>query len=477
MQPASQPATRAHALSHALEPGFSLAALRALLSDRRVALLWDLDNVDFFAPASSAPLQLRRMQELVAAAGGRLAMCRAYANHDTAARLRGVLPLLERWGLMEVVLVPVRADAADMRLVQDAMAFAAGGAATAVAASRSSYEDSSSGSGSEGGSTWGGREGRSSGSGRVERNSSGTDAMAGGSGTDAVAGGKGADAVAGGSGTDAMAGGSGTDAVAGGSGTDAVAGGKGAEDAGLLPAVLCVSQDTDFAEPLRHLSERGVVTIAVSPHEPRRRTHAAMEPATYFRRLPLPSACCAAVQWRAQPPAPVSAAEAHWLAARLQAQAQAQPGAQAQAQPGVQAQAQPGAQAQVQPGAQAQALTQAQARKMPPHAIGGLQETQPQPANRSGTGSAVGLAAAQANLLAAGPPKLQALVELPVVQDGSRLGGARGEPCAEQEAVGGPADADAPASLPRGLVEFVREGHPCPGVATRLWLNPAFTGS
>lgn len=68
----------------------------------------------------------------------------AAAAAATAARA-GVLPLLERWRLMEVALVPVRADAADMRLVQDAMAFAdtaaAGGSSNS---SNSSYEDSGS---------------------------------------------------------------------------------------------------------------------------------------------------------------------------------------------------------------------------------------------------------------------------------------------------------------------------------------------
>ncbi|GIL44371.1 hypothetical protein Vafri_1866 [Volvox africanus] len=81
---------------------------------------------------------------------------------------------------------------------------------------------------------------------------------------------------------------------------------------GLEPAVLCVSQDTDFAEPLRYLSERGVRTVAVSPHDPRRRTHAAMEPGTYFRRLPLPNACWAALKWEPVV-TPVTDSEASWL--------------------------------------------------------------------------------------------------------------------------------------------------------------------
>eukprot|EP00198_Chlamydomonas_reinhardtii_P011471 XP_001700808.1 predicted protein [Chlamydomonas reinhardtii] len=263
------------------DAGVDIAALRALLSNRRVALLWDLDNVDFFAPASSAPLQLRRMQELVAAAGGRLALCRAYANYDTAQRLRGVLPLLERWRLMEVALVP----------------------------------------------------------------------------------------------------------------------------------------DTDFAAPLRHLSERGVVTIAVSPHEPRRRTHAAMEPATHFRRLPLPSACWAALQWRAQPPAPVSAAEAAWLAERLQPP------------PTMMASTQP-------PHAPLQQMQQAEAAVVEARQVPG------------GWG------------------------------DGTDLSAARSMACPQQEPeAAAPAPKGAAAAVPRGLVEFAREGHPCPGAATRLWLNPAFPGT
>ncbi|GIL91712.1 hypothetical protein Vretifemale_19300 [Volvox reticuliferus] len=80
----------------------------------------------------------------------------------------------------------------------------------------------------------------------------------------------------------------------------------------LEPAVLCVSQDTDFAQPLRYLSERGVRTVSVSPHNSRRRTHAAMEPGTYFRRLPLPSACWAALKWESVA-TPVTDTEASWL--------------------------------------------------------------------------------------------------------------------------------------------------------------------
>ncbi|KXZ47915.1 hypothetical protein GPECTOR_32g528 [Gonium pectorale] len=154
-------------LPYVLMPG-AVSALRDLLAGRRVALLWDLDNVDFFAPAHTAPLQLQRIKALIAAAGAEeLALCRAYANTDTARRLAAVLPVLERCGLLAVERVAPRPDAADVAMVQDAVEFGA--------------------------------------------------------------------------------------------------------THGSLGAVLCVSQDSDFASPMRYLSERGIITVAISPQTPRRK--------------------------------------------------------------------------------------------------------------------------------------------------------------------------------------------------------------
>ena len=146
-------------------------------------------------------------------------------------------------------------------------------------------------------------------------------------------------------------------------------------------------------------------------------THAAMEPATHFRRLPLPSACWAALQWRAQPPAPVSAAEAAWLAERLQPP------------PTMMASTQP-------PHAPLQQMQQAEAAVVEARQVPG------------GWG------------------------------DGTDLSAARSMACPQQEPeAAAPAPKGAAAAVPRGLVEFAREGHPCPGAATRLWLNPAFPGT
>ncbi|EFJ44664.1 hypothetical protein VOLCADRAFT_106325 [Volvox carteri f. nagariensis] len=63
------------------------AQLRSILQDRRAALFWDLDNVDFFKPACSAPLQVHRLRTLVTEAGAQLLSCRAYGNTDTVRRL------------------------------------------------------------------------------------------------------------------------------------------------------------------------------------------------------------------------------------------------------------------------------------------------------------------------------------------------------------------------------------------------------
>ncbi|KAG2441091.1 hypothetical protein HXX76_003943 [Chlamydomonas incerta] len=286
---------------------------------------------------------------------------------------------------MDVALVPVRADAADMRLVQDAMAFAS--AATTTSCSSCSYEDTSSGSDADSGSS--SRDGGSWSS------TAGELRACGGEPDEAPV------------------------------------------PDGLLPAVLCVSQDTDFAAPLRHLSERGVVTIAVSPHEPRRRTHAAMEPATYFRRLPLPSACWAALQWRAQPPAPVSAAEAAWLAARLQPP------------------------------------MPLPLPEHPPHApLCHPQQQQQQQQRRQQQQPENGLMNTSAEMLGRTPAEPAALGA-----EALSCSTACMEQAQEQVPEAGKPTAEGAGALPRGLVEFAREGHPCPGAATRLWLNLAFSGT
>ncbi|KAG2484908.1 hypothetical protein HYH03_016294 [Edaphochlamys debaryana] len=230
----------------------STAALTALLRGRRVALLWDVDNVDFWAPRDSAPLQLRRLRNLVERCGGRVEMCRTYGNQATARRLAGVLPLLPRCGLARAVVVAVRPDAADMELAADAEAFALG---------------SGCGSASESGS----------------RSGSGS-----------------ADPCAATAADDSRRTAAGAAAAAG-------PGGPGGA------AVVVVSQDTDFALPLRRLSEAGVATLVLSPHRPTHKTHVIMEPATYFRRLPLPAACCMALKWEPLPAA-LTAEETAWAA-------------------------------------------------------------------------------------------------------------------------------------------------------------------
>jgi hypothetical protein len=177
----------------------------------------------------------------------------------------------------------------------------------------------------------------------------------------------------------------------------------------------------------------------------RTQTHAAMEPASYFRRLPLPSASCAALQWRSAPPAPVSAAEAQWLASRLQQQAGEQ------------------VQVQVQP--------QQMVGEPPSHDTTGLRGPQQQLSNGSGFESPVG----STGTLAVGIEELQRVGAAPMLQDGTGHVGAWEVPRAEQGTARWAAGAGRGTPLPRGLEEFVREGHPCPGSATRLWLNPAFS--
>ncbi|GFR47238.1 hypothetical protein Agub_g8922 [Astrephomene gubernaculifera] len=342
-----------------LQPPGAAAALQTLLQGRPVALLWDLDNVAFFAPATSAPLQLYRMRTLISEAGGRLLACRGYANEDTADRFAGVLPLLEQAGLMAVRRVPVRRDAADVRLVEDAMAFAA------------------------------------------------THGSAG-------------------------------------------------------AAIVCVSQDTDFAQPLRHLSERGIRTLVASPHAPRRRTHAVMQPATYFARLPLPLACWAALKWEPLP-APVTAAEVEGLA-------------------GAARQAAAAAAANAAAAAAANAGTVAASGSLG----AGVPVTETNGAADRITGSTEAVAAAAERLPTTstpakdsnkGPKVLRhgngmanSMGDIPlrtgVVDDGAVAGSVRLESVALSGLLQQP-----PGSL---AVYGMGGGLQCPGTATRLWLNPAF---
>ncbi|GIL44372.1 hypothetical protein Vafri_1866 [Volvox africanus] len=80
-----------------LQPPGSGETLRNLLWNRRTAIFWDLDNVDFFAPSYSAPLQVRRLRALVDEAGAQLVVCRAYGNTDTVRRLAGRIVKV-KWG-------------------------------------------------------------------------------------------------------------------------------------------------------------------------------------------------------------------------------------------------------------------------------------------------------------------------------------------------------------------------------------------
>ncbi|GLC33294.1 hypothetical protein PLESTB_000349700 [Pleodorina starrii] len=360
-----------------LLPSGSDAAFRGLLAGRRTAILWDLDNVDFFAPACSAPLQVRRLRALVTAAGGRLVLCRAYGNTDTVRRLAGILPLLEGCGLLGVEPVAVRRDAADLRLVEDAMEFAEAEAAEAAEAVTHGSVDG--------------------------------------------------------------------------------------------PALLCVSQDTDFAAPLRYLSERGVRTVAVSPHDPRRRTHAAMEPATYFRRLPLPTSCWAALKW--EPLAtPVTATEADWLQMLLASvqEPDASPGCRSGT--GDVASALTGDMEWLSDGGKAVQEGRGLVSEAAVTAVDGVAKGAAA-GLAAGSSAAAAVEAASAATTSGGGGGGRRLRGTAVVGEVGAAGG-RGGGGGSHAAAAAPGATQFP-----GLSSFMREGALCPGAATRLWLNSHFPRS
>ncbi|KAF8057131.1 hypothetical protein HT031_006140 [Scenedesmus sp. PABB004] len=98
--------------------------LHQLLRGRRVACLWDLDNLSPASLALDLLPAIGELQAVVAALGGRAECVRVYANPATRGRLGAPLcAVLEAAGT-RVVGVPRRSQAADVQLTADACAFA-----------------------------------------------------------------------------------------------------------------------------------------------------------------------------------------------------------------------------------------------------------------------------------------------------------------------------------------------------------------